>query len=27
VAGEIAGFIVLIKLFPIMAGEPRTAAA
>jgi Ni/Fe-hydrogenase subunit HybB-like protein len=27
VAGEIAGFIVLIKLFPIMAGEPRTAVA
>jgi Ni/Fe-hydrogenase subunit HybB-like protein len=27
VAGEIAGFIVLIKLFPIMAGEPQTAAA
>ncbi|MGB8411700.1 MAG: Ni/Fe-hydrogenase cytochrome b subunit [Candidatus Binatus sp.] len=27
VAGEIAGYIVLIKLFPIMAGEPQTAAA
>jgi len=27
VAGEIAGYIVLIKLFPIMAGEPQAAAA
>jgi Ni/Fe-hydrogenase subunit HybB-like protein len=27
VAGEIAGYIVLIKLFPIMAGEPRAAIA
>lgn len=27
VAGEMAGYIVLIKLFPIMAGEPQAAAA
>jgi Ni/Fe-hydrogenase subunit HybB-like protein len=27
VAGEIAGYIVLIKLFPIMTGEPQAAAA
>jgi Ni/Fe-hydrogenase subunit HybB-like protein len=27
VAGEIAGYIVLIKLFPIMAGEPHAAPA
>ncbi len=27
VAGEIAGYIVLIKLFPIMAGEPQAVAA
>ena len=27
VAGEISGYIVLIKLFPIMAGEPQAAAA
>jgi Ni/Fe-hydrogenase subunit HybB-like protein len=27
VAGEIAGFIVLIKLFPIMEGEPQVAGA
>jgi Ni/Fe-hydrogenase subunit HybB-like protein len=26
VTGEIAGYIVLIKLFPILAGQPRAAA-
>ena len=26
VSGEIAGYIVLIKLFPILAGQPRVAA-
>ncbi len=27
VAGEIAGYIVLIKLFPTLAAEPQAAAA
>lgn len=27
VAGEMAGYIVLVKIFPILAGQPRTAAA